>query len=195
MNIPQGALPLWKWRGCKAPKTPYFQCCCHPMSPYICWLSLLSPKDPTFLVNVDSSITLTQRLPYFLHSTATGSYFLFQFHRQIDHFCHFWRFCFQIPAFKALTERSKVTFSPNAPNFEPKFGFSPNDPSFFEILFLPNAPAFGSACDPYTRIHLILECPPPRNIHSYHTLWNSEIHYFNFLLDSYHSSLNELYPF
>ena len=27
------------------------------------------------------------------------------------------------------------------PNFEPQFGFSPNDPSF---LFSPNAPAFGS---------------------------------------------------
>ena len=30
------------------------------------------------------------------------------------------------------------------PNFEPKFGFSPNDPSFFETVFSPNAPAFGS---------------------------------------------------
>ena len=45
--------------------------------------------------------------PYFLHSAATGSYFMFQFHRQIDHFCHIRRFFFfflQIPAFKALTE-------------------------------------------------------------------------------------------
>ena len=39
-----GGLPLWRWRGCKAPKTPYFQCCCHPMTPYFCWLSLLSPN-------------------------------------------------------------------------------------------------------------------------------------------------------
>ena len=30
------------------------------------------------------------------------------------------------------------------PNFEPKFGFSPNDPSFFEIVFSPNGPAFGN---------------------------------------------------
>ena len=30
------------------------------------------------------------------------------------------------------------------PNFEPQFGFSTNDPSFFEIVFSPNAPAFGS---------------------------------------------------
>ena len=43
-----GALPLWRWRGCKAPKTTYFQRCCHPMTPYFCWLFLLSPKDPTF---------------------------------------------------------------------------------------------------------------------------------------------------
>ena len=42
-----GQLPLWRWRGCKAPKTPYFQRCCHPVTPYFCWLSLLSPKDPT----------------------------------------------------------------------------------------------------------------------------------------------------
>ena len=53
-------------------------------------------------------------------------------------------FFFQIPAFKALTERSKVTFSSNAPNFEPKFGFSPNDPSFFETVLSRNATAFGS---------------------------------------------------
>ena len=32
---------------CKAPKTSYFQRCCHPMTPYFCWLSLLSLKDPT----------------------------------------------------------------------------------------------------------------------------------------------------
>ena len=30
------------------------------------------------------------------------------------------------------------------PNFEPKFGFSPNNPSFFETVFSPNSPAFGS---------------------------------------------------
>ena len=43
-----GGLPLWRWCRCKAPKTPYFQCYCHPMTPYFCWLSLLSSKDPTF---------------------------------------------------------------------------------------------------------------------------------------------------
>ena len=48
-NVPGGgALPLWRWRGCKAPKTPYFQRCCHPMTPYFCWLSLLSSKDLKF---------------------------------------------------------------------------------------------------------------------------------------------------
>ena len=48
-KIPPGGLPLWRWRGCKAPgKTPYFQRYCHPMTPYFCWLSLLSPKDPTY---------------------------------------------------------------------------------------------------------------------------------------------------
>ena len=30
------------------------------------------------------------------------------------------------------------------PNFEPKIGFSPNVPSFFETVFSPNAQAFGS---------------------------------------------------
>ena len=91
-----------------------------------------------------SSIALTQRPSIFCIRLPQEATFLFQFYRQIDNFCHFRRFFFQIPAFKALTERSKVTFSPNAPNFEPKFGFSPNDPSFFEIVFSPNAPAFGS---------------------------------------------------
>ena len=66
--------------------------CCHPKTPHFWW-------------NVGSSITLIQRT-VFLHSAATGSYFLFQFHRQIDNFCHFRQFFFffQIPAFKALTE-------------------------------------------------------------------------------------------
>ena len=103
-----GALPLWRWRGCKAPKTHYFQRCCHPITTYFCWLSLLSPKDPTFFGEMHLHLL-------FLHTPVTGSYFLFQFHRQIDRFCHFQRFFLQIPAFKALTERSKVTFSPNAP--------------------------------------------------------------------------------
>ena len=40
------------------------------------------------------------------------------------------------------------------PNFELKLGFSPNDPSFFEIVFSPNASAFESV----SLIHLILEC-------------------------------------
>ena len=31
-----------------------------------------------------------------------------------------------------------------SPNFESKFGLSPNDPSFFEIVPSPNAPALGS---------------------------------------------------
>ena len=44
------------------------------------------------------------------------------------------------------------------PNFEPKYGFSPNDPSFFETLFARNASLWK--CEPYTRIHLILEYPP-----------------------------------
>ena len=110
------ALPLWRWRGCKAPKTPYFQRCCHPMTPYFCWLSLLSLKDPHFMVKCGLFYRSHPRPPFFfLHLAATGSYFLFQFHRLIDHFSHFRRFFPQIPAFKALTERSKVTFSPNAP--------------------------------------------------------------------------------
>ena len=53
------------------------QHCCHPMTPYFCWLSLLSPKRPhIFWWNVGSSIALTQRPP---HTT--------------NHFCHFWQFC------------------------------------------------------------------------------------------------------
>ena len=94
--------------------------CCHP-------------KTQQFLVKCELFNRSHLKTPYFLHSTATGSYFLFQFHWQIDHFCHFWQFSLQIPAFKVLTERLKVTFSPNAPNFEPKFGFSPNDPSFLRL--------------------------------------------------------------
>ena len=88
--LKRGALPLWRWRRCKAPKIPYFQCWCYPMTPYFCWLSLMSLKDPTFfLVKYGLFDRSHPKTPYFLHSAATGSYFLFQFHRQIDHFCHF----------------------------------------------------------------------------------------------------------
>ena len=54
-------LRLWRYRGCKAPKTSNFQSCCHPMTP--------------FLLSVSA---VTQWTPFFLHSAATGSYFLFQ---------------------------------------------------------------------------------------------------------------------
>ena len=73
--------------------------------------ALLSPNDPVFLLivsavtqrphifwwNVGSSIALTQRPPIRHIIFAIFDDFL------------------QIPAFKTLTERSKVTFSPNAP--------------------------------------------------------------------------------
>ena len=111
------------------------------MTPYFCWLSLLlSPKDPTF---VGSSIALTQRPPIFYIRLPPGSYVLFKFHQQIDHFCHF-RWFFFSNSWKAFTERSKSHSHPMPPNFEPKFGFSLNNPSFFETVFSPNAPAFGS---------------------------------------------------
>ena len=87
-------LHLLRWWGCKAPKTLYFQCCCHPLTPYFCWLSLLSPKDPPFFGEMWALQSLLLKDPLFLHSTATGSYFLFQFHGPIDHFCHFQRFFF-----------------------------------------------------------------------------------------------------
>ena len=103
------------------------------MTPYFCWLSLPSPKDPTFWWNVDPLITSHPKTPYFLHSAATGSYFLFQFLRQIDHFCHFCHFFFQIPAFKALTERSEVTFSPSAPQFWTKIWLLTQWPSFLRL--------------------------------------------------------------
>ena len=64
----RGALPLWRWRGCKAPcksRPPIFSAavtqwpfifadclCCHPKTPhFLCemWaLRSLSPKDPLF---------------------------------------------------------------------------------------------------------------------------------------------------
>ena len=85
MHLSRVALPLWRWRGCKAPKTPIFSAakwlhifadclCCHPKTHFFCemWVfRSLSPKDPLFL------------------AFGCHIYFLFQFHRQIDNFCHF----------------------------------------------------------------------------------------------------------
>ena len=70
-----GALPLWRWRGYKDLKTPYFQRCCHPMTRYFCWLSLLSPKDPTFFCEMWALRSLSPKTPY-----------------KTNHFCHFRRF-------------------------------------------------------------------------------------------------------
>ena len=106
--------PLWRWRRCKAPKTSYFQCCCYPMIPYLCWLSLLSPKDPTlFWWNVGPLITLTQRPPTFCIQLPQEATF-YNFINNLRSFLPFSTIFFlQIPAFKALTKKSKVTFSPN----------------------------------------------------------------------------------
>ena len=49
------------------------------------------------------------------------------------------------------------------PNFEPKFGFSPNGPLIFWDCVLTECPSLWK-CEPYTCIHLTLECPPtPRD--------------------------------
>ena len=87
-------------------------------------LRSVSPKDPLFF-----AFGCHRKLLFVSISLTSWSFLPFS------------TIFFQIPAFKALTERSKVTFSPKAPNFEPKFCLSPNDPSFFEIVF---SPAFGS---------------------------------------------------
>ena len=86
----RGGTPIMEVTRMKGSKDPCFQRCCHPMTPCFCWSSLLSPKDPTFFWwNVDSLIALTQRPRIFCIRLPQGSYFLFQFHRHIDHFCHF----------------------------------------------------------------------------------------------------------
>ena len=105
------------------------------MAPYFCWLSLLSPKKlqktPHFLVKCR---LFDRSHPKTLPPCDT-------------HFCHFGR-CFLCAnsCFGSAHRKIKSiwTFLPNAPNLEPKFGFSPNDPSFLETVFSPNAPAFGS---------------------------------------------------
>ena len=88
-----------------------------PNDPIFCWLSLLSPvpKDPTFFGEMWALRSLSPKDPLF---------FAFGCHRKLlfvsisstnliifaifDIF-----FSNALPAFKALTERSKVTFSPN----------------------------------------------------------------------------------
>ena len=45
------------------------------------------------------------------------------------------------------------------PNFEPKFGFLTNDPTFFEIVFSPNAPVLcpklGGVAGPFSLAGLL----------------------------------------
>ena len=54
-----------RWWGCKAPKTPYFQRCCHRMTPYFCLLSLLSPKDLTFFGEMWALWSVSPKDPLF----------------------------------------------------------------------------------------------------------------------------------
>ena len=72
-----GALPLWRWCRCKAPKTPYFQCCCHPMTHIFADCLCCHQKTPHFLVKCGLFDRSHPKTPYFLHSAATRSYFLF----------------------------------------------------------------------------------------------------------------------
>ena len=61
-----GALPLWRWCRCKAPKTALFSVLLSPNDPYFCWLSLLSPKDPTFFGEMWALRSLSPKDPLFL---------------------------------------------------------------------------------------------------------------------------------
>ena len=88
---PGRALPLWRWCGYKAPKT-----------------ALLSPNDPIFLLIV---FAVTQKTPHFLvkcglfdcsHPKTPPPY-----DKSFLPFLTFF-LLLQIPAFEALTERSKV---------------------------------------------------------------------------------------
>ena len=88
-----GGTPIMEMtRMYKAPKTPYFQPCCHPMTPYVCWLSLqmLSPNDPLATVLGEMWAFQSLKDPLFCIRLAhQEANFLFQFHPQTNHFCHF----------------------------------------------------------------------------------------------------------
>ena len=75
--------------------------CCHPKTPYFWW-------------NVSSSIALTQRPPIFWLWLPQKLLLFVSISSTNWSFSMIFFFFLQIPPFKALTERSKVTFSPNA---------------------------------------------------------------------------------
>ena len=84
-------------------KTPYFQRCCHPMTPYFLLIvSAVTQRPHIFWWNVGSLITLTQKPPIFLHSVATGNYFCFNYIDKLIIFAFFDDLFLQIPIFKAL---------------------------------------------------------------------------------------------
>ena len=138
------------------------------MTPYFCWLSLLSPKDPTCEL-FDRSHPKTSifciRLP--LEATICFNFInklnYFFYTWQIDHFCLFRRFFFQIPAFKALTERSEVTFSPNAPYWTKIWLLTQWPLIFWDCVLCPRAqPLEVWALHPYPFDNGVLPPPPPR---------------------------------
>ena len=150
----EGALPLWRWHGCKAPKTPLFS-------------ALLSPNDPIFLLivyavtqrphifwwNVGSLITLTQRPPIFCIrlpqeaifvsiSSTNRSFLSFS----ANFFCRF------LLLKRSLKDQKQFPLILNQ-----NLASHPMT-SHFLRLCSHQMPSLWK-CEPYIRIHLILECP------------------------------------
>ena len=139
LNIIQGALPLWRWRGCKAPKTPYFQRCCHPMTPYFCWLSLLSPKcemwalrslspkDPLcFAFGYHRALLFFFLLFFF--------FFFFSISKTNGSFLPFSTIFFQIPAFRKRSLKIKSNILTQCPLIlNQNLASYPMTPDFFRL--------------------------------------------------------------
>ena len=100
------------------------------------------------------------KTPYFLHSAATGSYFLFQFHQQIDHFCHFRWFFPSNSCFYSAHWKIKNNILTQCPLILNQNLASHPWPLIFGDCVLTECPSLWK-CEPYTCIHLILECAPP----------------------------------
>ena len=119
-----GALPFWRWRVCKAQKTPFFSIAVthRPHIFYSCMSS--HPKTHIFSFNLSLNAPWFEKLA-FEKNTMYFTLVILQSSIEKTFGSH------------PMTPHIFVFFA----HWMPKIMLSPNDPSFFEPVLSPNAPA------------------------------------------------------
>ena len=140
---PGGAVPFWRRRVCKAQKTPFFSVAVTQRPLFFLQLHVLSPKDPMIFY-------------IFLSPNAKFRSPNAKFAHRMPNFAH------RMPQIPILTTEPSyfcIFLSPNAKNHA-----LTQWPLIFWACALTECPSLSER-GPYTRIHFIFDCPPPRGLY------------------------------